>query len=178
MPRAIQPPRKRIKLGFWVSNQRRSRYGDLTDEKRKRLDELGFIWDALETRWEQGFRHLKSYVQREGHCRVPYEHCESGFRLGSWVSNQRGNKVATPIERQKRLDELGFLWDARETTWDENFAYLKTYAEREGHCCVPVSHRENGFRLGLWVRNQRNKDDMSEERRRRLDELGFVRKVR
>ena len=167
-----------FKLGFWVSNQRRSRNGDLSDEKRQRLDELGFIWDALETRWERGVRHLKSFVQREGHCRVPYEQLENGFGLGVWVSHQRRNIGAMPAEWRQRLDELGFLWDARENTWDENFAYLKAYVEREGHCRVPARHRENGFKLGLWVRNQRNKDNMSEERRRRLDELGFVWKVR
>jgi Helicase associated domain len=48
------------------------------------------------------------------------------------------------------------------------------YTEREGHCRVPLSHKENGFRLGQWVGNQRNNKKIYAERRQRLDEIGFV----
>jgi predicted helicase len=32
-------------------------------------------------------------------------------------------------------------------SWDEYFGCLKTYREREGHCRVPQTHQENGFRF-------------------------------
>jgi len=45
----------------------------------------------------------------------------------------------------------------------------------EGHCRVPKSHKENGFRLGTWITVQRrNREAMSDNRRQTLNELGFV----
>jgi len=77
-------------------------------------------------------------------------------------------------ERRQRLDELGFIWDPREAEWEEGFSYLKVYRGREGHCRVPQRHKKNGFPLGQWVSRQRQSKDLSLERRRQLDDLGFV----
>jgi superfamily II DNA or RNA helicase len=161
-------------LGRWVSVQRVNKNA-LSEERQRRLDRLGFVWDALETNWEEGFRHLKSYKEREGHCRVAIGHKENGFWLGQWVTVQRRNKDALSKERRQRLDELGFIWDVLETNWEEGYGRLTSYKEREGHCRVPQRYEEEGFRLGLWVMVQRrNRDTLPEERRQRLDKLGFV----
>src|SRR5262249_17467268 len=90
-------------------------------------------------------------------------------------TNQRRLKDQIPVERRQRLDSLGFIWDLYEADWDEGYRYLKLFKERVGDCRVPQKHKENGFRLGIWVAVQRReKDSMSEQRRRKLDELGFV----
>src|SRR5262249_54708638 len=101
-------------------------------------------------------------------------HKENGFRLGGWVSTQRGNADTLSAPRRQQLDELGFVWDPLETDWAEGFHYLTIYKGREGHCRVPQRHKENGFRLGGWVRKQRDAQTLSEARRQQLDELGFV----
>jgi hypothetical protein len=162
-----------------VSEQRVSK-DSMSSERLQRLDEIGFVWDALEAAWEKGFNYLKIYRDRVGHCRVPKTHKEEdGFELGSWVGVQRVKKDKMSLERRKRLDELGFVWDPREADWEEGFSYLKLYQEREGNCRAPKNHKENGFRLGQWLSVQRvNKDKMSSERRKRLDGLGFVWKAR
>jgi Fe2+ transport system protein FeoA len=147
----------------------------MSSERRRRLDELGFIWNQLEADWEEGFNYLKIYRDRVGHCRVPQRHKENGFSLGAWVSRQRQSKNTLSLERRRRLDELGFVWDILEADWEEGFNYLKAYKESANHCDVPKDYKQNGFPLGLWVSEQRvNKDRMSSERRRRLDEIGFV----
>jgi hypothetical protein len=79
-------------------------------ERRQRLDEVGFVWDAREAAWEKGLIHLKIYRDRVGDCRVPKTHKENGFELGSWVGVQRVNKRNMSLERRQRLDELGFIW--------------------------------------------------------------------
>lgn len=161
-------------LGRWV-NKQRAKKDQLSVERRAKLDELGFAWDLLEAAWEEAVRHLTCYREREGHCRVPSRHIEDGFPLGEWVIRQRSRKMRMPVNRQRRLDELGFIWDAREAAWEEGFNLLKTYKEREGHCRVPSTHKENGFPLGTWVANQRTlRSTTPIERQRRLDELGFV----
>jgi hypothetical protein len=162
------------RLGRWVAIQRRDA-DTMLALRRQRLDDLGFEWDPRETNWEEGFRYLTMYKEREGHCRVPQSHKENGFDLGRWVSKQRGHKDTLPESRRQRLDDLGFVWDPHEAAWEEGFRCLMLYKEREGHCRVPISHKENGFDLGRWVSRQRGyKDTLLESRRQRLDELGFV----
>jgi len=82
----------------------------LPEARRQRLDELGFVWNALETKWAEGLRYLTIYKEREGHCRVPVTHKENGFPLGYWVSNRRQNKLILSEARRQQLDELGFDW--------------------------------------------------------------------
>jgi hypothetical protein len=76
---------------------------------------------TLTTDREEGFRHLKQFLEREGHCRVPQVHKEDGFTLGQWVNNQRSRKDSLSQERLQRLDELGFVWDPRSEQWEEGF---------------------------------------------------------
>jgi len=106
---------------------------------------------------------------------VPQNHKESGFPLGQWVSNQRAKKHKLSRERRQKLDELGFIWDSRESDWDEGYAGLKLYKEREGHCRVPVTYTDaTGFRLGQWVFGQRqNRKNLSEDRLQKLEKLDF-----
>ena len=161
-------------LGGWVTHQR-PRANSLSKERRKRLDDLGFVWNILEADWEEGFSHLKIYKDREGHCRVPTSHKENGFSLGRWVSSQRSHKNDLIAERSQKLDQLGFVWNRLDNAWDIGFAHLKSYRDRVGHCRVPENHKEDGYALGQWVINQRMRaNTLSSERRLCLAELGFV----
>ena len=62
---------------------------NLSAERKRRLDEIGFVWDWTDYRWEQGFTALLKFKQREGDCHVPIFHSEGDHRLGWWVSTQR-----------------------------------------------------------------------------------------
>jgi hypothetical protein len=125
--------------------------------------------------WDTGFVALKEFKSREGHCRVPRGHEEGSFKLGTWVVNQRHNKQAMSVERRRRLDAVGFVWDPYEVEWEKNCALLKGFKSREGHCRVPRGHQEGNFRLGTWVVNQHNrKNTLSAERKQRLNAIGFV----
>ena len=176
MPRSHRE--QNFRLGQWVSAQRQDK-DTMSPDHRQRLDALGFIWNTLTASWDEGFRWLEIYHQREGHCRVPQRQREQGYRLGLWVAVQRRAKDTMPPDRRQRLDALGFAWDVLTAQWDEGFRCLEIYHQREGHCRVPATYREQGFRLGSWVNNQRMaKDTLLPERRQRLDALGFVWKVR
>ena len=133
-------------------------------------------WGKFNTaRWEKGFAALSRFHAREGHCCPSRHHIEGNFRLGDWVSVQRYRKDFVPVQRKRRLDAIGFVWDWRDYLWEQNFAALLKFRRREGHCCVPTLHSEGDFKLGWWVATQRrNKNEMSKERRTRLNEIGFV----
>src|SRR5262249_14092792 len=110
-----------------------------------------------------------------GHCRVTQKHNENGFSLGRWASKQRHKRESLSPERKARLDALGFVWDVLAAQWEEGFSYLKVFKRREGHCRVPDKYKENAYRLGQWVANERQHQNQNKdaERKARLDALGF-----
>ena len=125
-------------------------------------------------RWERGFAALSKFRAREGHCCPERRHIEGGFKLGQWVSTQRYCQDLVPVERKRRLNAMGFVWDWRDQLWEQNFAALLKFKRREGHCCVPTHYRNGDLKLGWWVATQRrNKKEMSVERRARLNKIGL-----
>jgi hypothetical protein len=94
--------------GPWA-NKQRTDAEKLLPERRRLLDELGFVWDPLGMDWEDGFAALVKFKQREGHCHVPQRHIEGDYNLGAWVNHQRGLREKMIVERRKKLEELGFL---------------------------------------------------------------------
>jgi hypothetical protein len=135
-----------------------------------------YSWSTGNTeRWERGFATLSKFRRREGHCCPSRWHAEGNFELGQWVSVQRYRKDLLPIERKRRLDAIGFIWDWRDYLWEQNFAALLEFKRREGHCRVKIVYKKNDLKLGWWVATQRrSRKEMSAERRGRLDKIGFV----
>jgi len=74
----------------------------LTKDRRRRLDALGFVWDVVAQKWEEGFNSLKKYKDREGNCRIPTNHIEDEYRLGAWVSGLRNKKENLLEDRRRR----------------------------------------------------------------------------
>ena len=92
-----------------------------------------------------------------------------------WDGVQRSSKATLTEERVQRLDKIGFVWNALSANWEEGFAALEVFKEREGHCRVPHSHKEGDHSLGSWVSNQREKKaTLTQERLQRLDKIDVV----
>jgi Helicase associated domain len=64
---------------------------------------------------------------------------------------------STLPDRRRRLEALpGWSWNAVDDKWEEGFAHLKDFSEREQHCRVPKGHKTQiGYPLGNWVGTQR-----------------------
>jgi hypothetical protein len=106
------------RLGQWIQIQRLAyRAGRLSPERIGRLESLpGWAWNPFEVDWEEGFCSLERFAAREGHTRVPQNHVENGYPLGTWVNKQRTVHRACRLsdERSARLEALpGWTWDAR-----------------------------------------------------------------
>jgi hypothetical protein len=114
------------KLRQWI-NEQRTNSSSLLPERRKRLDAIGFVWSVREMEWEEGFSALSSFKAREGHCKVPQKQVEGGFRLGGWVSIQRGSKDTMSAERKQRLDALGFVWRVKLPQQESRRASMSGY---------------------------------------------------
>ena len=169
-------PQRKVEDGFrvgqWVAVQRAS---DVSQSRKTCLDSIGFLWDVLAEKWEEGFMSLLKFYKNEGHCRVPALYHDGNYKLGGWVRQQRHTKNEMSEERQQRLNRIDFVWDIGDAEWRNAFSNLLNFREREGHCRVPYSYSENGLALGAWVTAQRKlRIKMGSDRQDQLSAIGFV----
>ena len=142
------------------------------DELRRSIDVE--IVDRLGMGWDEWYGLLQKFYKREGHCLVARGKENDGVDLGSWVSTQRYKKNSLTPDQLKRLNVLGFSWDPHAEQWEEGFAALQTFYQREGHCSVPHGHEAEGLNLGGWVSKQRGKKDgLTPDQLKRLNAIDF-----
>jgi len=165
------------KLGRWVNDQR-NRRDSINPAQRDRLDKLGFVWNVNEASWETMFQSLVDYRNVFGNCHVPrsLNHNHDLFKLANWIHKQRKlkNQGKLPKAKIERLESLSFTWSVNQAHWDEKFICLQRYKEEHGDTLVPARWKEDP-QLGTWVVTQRSrKDTLSDERIKRLDDIGFA----
>ncbi|WP_280471737.1 helicase associated domain-containing protein [Nocardia cyriacigeorgica] len=168
-----------FRLGTWVATQR-SRYakGTLDPARVRRIEQSvpGWSWDPYTDRWEQGFAHLVTYVEKHGHARVPRAYEVDGYRLGGWCKTQRSAhaKGSLSTERFERLNSLtGWTWDANAESWEEGLAQLIAFVDQHGHARIPRDCIVDGYTLGNWASNQRAaraRGALSADRVKRIEE--------
>ena len=152
-------------LGTWISTQRNAyRKGTLSEEQIHLLEQIHMEWNRDQTRWDAAFREAELFRNKYGNLSVPPKYiAESGFRLGSWLNQQRTayrNGKLSP-ERMKRLESIGISWSRRDRLWEQGFAEAQAYLCT--HNAVPNSCiTETGFQLGQWIQKQRKKYDAHE----------------
>jgi len=106
-----------VKLKAWINTQRcKLSAGKLTDDRKKRLTELGLIWKQFEAQWDTGYQHAWEYVQKYGDLRVPVSYeCQDGFKLKYWLNNQitkyKNGKLSDAQVYQ--LEGIGMRWGRR-----------------------------------------------------------------
>lgn len=163
-------------LGRWVASQRSAwRQKQLPDERKRRLEAVGFDWRVHDSTWEKAFelaRPCFAARQRDGAERaIPR-------KLRRWMITQRLQRKSGKLgaEREKRLSEAGFDWEPHQSSWLRFYAQLEEYHRAHGHCRVPADWRENRT-LAHWVTTQRaarKEGKLSAERTEALDRLGFA----
>lgn len=174
-----------FKLGFWVGRQRKYKTeNNLSQDQIKRLEAVpSWSWSIFTDKLEANFEQLQSYVKQHGNARVPASHVSlDGFKLGSWVSVQRKNKLNNLLNQKQieRFEALpGWSWNILINQWEEGFEQLQSYVKEHGSARVPESYVSlGGLNLGLWVGTQRRnkaKKSLSQDRIERLEVLpGWV----
>ncbi len=177
------PPRTLIvgdfRLGDWAGSQRITfKNGKLTEDRKRRLESLpGWTWDPIADQWEEAYRFLEQYAASEGHACPPARPKIGDLKLGSWITHQRNNFKNGNLteDKKRRLESLpGWTWDPNVDRWEEGYRLLEQYAAREGNANPPRTLIVDDFRLGSWVRSQRNNfknDRLTEDRKKRLESI-------
>jgi hypothetical protein len=152
-------------LGSWASKQRNDyRRGKLETSRQYRIEALHptWTWDLRAARWNEGFEHLRAFIEQHGHARVPGRYLTaSGFSLGSWVNNLRTSRRKGTLdeEYEARLENLHptWSWKVIGDRWEEGFRHLCAFVEQTGHASVPQTYKTpDRFLLGTWVNSQRD----------------------
>jgi hypothetical protein len=150
----------------------------MRQDRATRLEALpGWVWDPHESGWEEGFAKLQDYAAIHGDCIVLHSLVHEGYRLGSWINNQRTNysKGTLKPEYAKRLESLpGWVWDVKESMWEEGFRHLVDYMKNHDGATPPPKYRLGDYSLGSWVGTQRttyNAGRLRDDRARRLEAL-------
>ncbi|KAF0697552.1 Aste57867_11763 [Aphanomyces stellatus] len=126
------------KLGNVVSSFR-ARLEKLSNKQVDTLNQLGFVWDAHEYEWQINLKALQTCHLMHGHVLVPYhftvpEHDNQwpqecwNKRLGDLVQYFRARVDNLSKKQVDALNQLDFVWDARDHQWQINLKALQTYS--------------------------------------------------
>ena len=98
-------------LARWVNSQReRQRQGTMPEDRKERLDGLGFWWGTSnEDRWNAMFEKLKDFKEVNGHFHVPCSY-KTDPPFSKWVTKQKANLRSDDLtlERKEKLMSIGF----------------------------------------------------------------------
>ena len=147
--------------------------------------------ETLSLSWELMYREAKAYFEEHGDLDLPRRYkTPEGIPLGQWVFSQRAiyNGDRTGLLNEQRialLDAIGMNWSyARDSGWENGFEHAKAYKALHGDLLIPATYIcEDGFKLGIWINNQRTAymklrnagTDVSEvERFKQLEAIGMV----
>ncbi|GFH44358.1 hypothetical protein CTEN210_00832 [Chaetoceros tenuissimus] len=179
-------------LGQWVDSIRSMKSGrrvyKLSNERIKKLENIGFRWQASHT-FEERFNALIEFKRKHGHCNVPRAY-KADDNLGQWIDNirsmksgRRDNRGVYKLsnERIKKLENIGFRWQASHT-FEERFNALIEFKRKHGHCNVPCAYKADD-NLGQWVsyvrkmksgrRDNRGVYKLTKKRIKKLEKIGF-----
>ena len=155
---------KGIGLGNWVTVQRRMlSEGSLSEDRRARLEGLvDWTWNTRDQQWESAFIEVENFVKNNnGEKPKDKDTSPSGFRVGSWVYQQRKNWEKLTLEQRKQLSKFDWFQNSRITSpeerWLQNFSEVRSFIQEKKR--IPkyrgqqvTSPREK--QLGLWLLRQ------------------------
>ncbi|MFF1594793.1 Helicase associated domain protein [Streptomyces sp. NPDC058286] len=122
------------------------------------------VIDTERQDWARGWAKLKEFTEREGHARVPYEHKEGAFPLGTWVAEQRRAFGAGQMtgRRAARLEKLGMVWSVADERFQESLAAARVYYDEHWTLCAPRTASALDKPIGQWLSNLRRPGALAE----------------
>jgi len=151
---------KRNALGEWIVRQRKYRRdGILAEDRIRRLDAIGMIWEHRGVAWQKKLDALTAYQREHGDTLVPQRHVQDGVKLGVWVSQMRAKYASgkLPTDRIADLEQAGMVWRVNDHPMRARALKAAAAFHREhDHLDVPHDTRYDGVPLGAWLARQRD----------------------
>ena len=112
-----------------------------------------WTWTPIDDDWNKNYFLLQEYIEMNNQM-IPKRDKYKSITLGSWVQTQKAryklNKI--PQDRIQKLENLKFwVWDSKESEWNNNFEKLKQYSEKYQNC-RPTGNNS----LNTWAKTQRH----------------------
>ncbi len=169
-------------LGIWITRMRAAksnrRTGLLTEERARKLDEIGMSWDALSDQWERNFAEAEKYYKEHGNLLVPARYVTaSGLKLGNWIAHLRRKRA------QKTTPQNSIFPEGSRPEPGGGFAEDQSSQPgplfEEDHRSEPggVHTEASGSQPGpLFTKAHRPEpgDALTEDQIRRLDSIGMA----
>ncbi|MFI9267262.1 Helicase associated domain protein [Streptomyces werraensis] len=124
--------------------------------------------------WRRGIEAAVIYQRLHGDLKVPFTYrvpggedqavegeewpaTLAGFPLGQWIADNRRFHARGRLERDRieQLEKLGMIWSHFDVAWEEGLAVARGWAEENGHLLAPTDATYQGYRVGIWLKNQR-----------------------
>ena len=159
-------------LGEWISTQRTSlKNGELSQDRIDKLNSIGMIWSAKKS-FKDSYELAKKFYDTNGHLRIPstfktedgITYNEYGYGLGNWLALTRTKKKKGLLGEKEisMLENIGIEWSILKT-WDEAYLLAVKYYEGNKNLDIPRTYvTEDGYGLGDWLRNQKDKYNRGE----------------
>ncbi len=174
-------------LGTWCVGQRvKYDNGKLEDWQIDLFEQINFDWDP-KNKFDEYYNELIKFKEENGHLRVPTQGSDKYKALGRWVNKLRvvynagnidskGDMVALKKGRirannLKKLNEIGFVWNAGRGDWNARFKELQQYFLQNGHSNVSQT---DDMSLYYWCyRHKKNHKNLTKEKLGKLKSVNF-----
>jgi hypothetical protein len=161
-------------LGPWVSTQRQDRRGgQLSKERFRLLEGLGFTWELRDERWEAMYARLEAFHDVHGHAAGPF----TEPKVSAWAAQQRLRRRLGRLSRERirRLDGLRFAWTAvARWTLEPYLELAREFRRRHQHLSIPNDARYASlFRWAEIQRGNYRRQRLEPKLKRELEAIGF-----
>ncbi|MGV4989075.1 Helicase associated domain protein [Streptomyces sp. NRAIS3] len=124
--------------------------------------------------WRRGIEAAALYHRLHGDLKVPFTYrgpgrddqaaqaegwpaSLAGFPLGQWIADARRfyARGRLDTDRITQLEKLGMVWSHYDVAWEEGLDAARGWAKENGHLLAPLDATYQGYKIGIWLKNQR-----------------------
>lgn len=166
-------------LDEWCNTQKKKRKeGMLSEEKQNLLDDIGFVWNKFDHAWEQGFKGLKEFFEKNK--REPVAEGSNTSKpkeeaaAAKWLGYQRDayRKGVLSKEKIERLKPYVKSWDlANDKIWEEQFEKFKNFVLKNQK--FPMDQGDEQY-IYRWVNKQKTIFEAGKLKQEYVDRLDGV----
>lgn len=122
--------------------------------------------------WRRGVEAAVIYAREHGNLRVPFTYrvpegdeaegvgwpaSLANFPLGQWTADARRFYTRGDMDQDRipQLEKLGMVWSHFDVAWEEGLSAARGWAAEHGHLLAPLNAAHQGYKVGIWLKNQR-----------------------